>query len=52
MKPKASIYGPWVNRRGEYFPKAPPGIVLLRLIGAAPFKDVRRETQNKNQSKR
>lgn len=50
MKPKASIYGPWVNRRGEYFPKAPPGIVLLRTLGVMPLKAHPRPG-NKNQSK-
>ena len=50
MKPKASIYGPWINRRGEYFPKAPPGIVLLRTLGRdASGKSA---VQQKNQSKR
>ena len=49
MKPKASVYGPWVNRRGEYFPKAPPGIVMLRVLGVMPLGKAQ---PGKNQSKR
>lgn len=51
-KPRASIYSGWTDRRGLYHPKAPPGVVLLRLLGVAPFKDNRQRPQNKNQSKR
>ncbi len=50
MKQKASVYGPWTNRKGEYFPKAPPGIVLLRTLGVMPLAKV--PTTKTNQSKR
>jgi len=50
-KPRASVYSGWTDKRGVYHPKAPPGIVLLRLLGVAPFKGSRPKPESKNQSK-
>lgn len=53
-KTKASIYSGWTDKRGVYHEKAPAGIVLLRLLGAAPFKDGRKDAppDRRNQSRR
>ena len=53
-KSKASIYSGWTDKKGNYHAKAPSGIVLLRLLGMAPFKDGRRgpAPDRRNQSKR
>ncbi len=52
MNRKASVYGPWINRRGNYFPVAPPGIVMLRHLGMMPLVPRRPpEPEKKNQSK-
>jgi hypothetical protein len=53
-KTEASIYSGWTHRKGVYNEKAPAGIVLPRLLGAAPLKDGRKDAapDRRNQSKR
>ncbi|MEM2947419.1 MAG: hypothetical protein QXN96_04170 [Candidatus Bathyarchaeia archaeon] len=53
MKKKASIYSGWTDKKGIYHEKAPAGVVLLRLLGLAPFSNGNRKSgSTKSQSKR